>query len=124
MHHLGLLEVNLSGSSISSEYLLLGQIDIPLLSVNTDDHHGLLLADLHVLVDELNALLSDLSGQQVPFHVLILEKLGISTVLVHLGNLSLEHVNKQMNSAGGWFIPEEEATLTITMSFSSGKSFL
>ena len=89
MHHLCLLEVDLSGSRISSEYLLLGQIDIPLLSVNTDDHHGLLLADLHVLVNELNALFRDLSGQQVAFHVLVLEKLGISTVLVHLGDLSL-----------------------------------
>ena len=89
VHHLGLLEVHLSRRGISSEYLLLRQIDVPLLSVDTDDHHGLLLADLHVLVDELNALFSDLCGQQVPFHVLVLEKLGVGTVLVYLGDLCL-----------------------------------
>ena len=89
VHHLGLLEVHLSRRGISSEYLLLRQIDVPLLSVDTDDHHGLLLADLHVLVDELYALLCDLCGQQVALHVLVLEKLGVGTVLVNLGDLCL-----------------------------------
>ena len=72
-----------------SEHPLLGQIDAPLPLVSPDDHHGPLLADLHVLVHELKALLHDLSGQQAPLHALVLEKLAAHTVLVRLIDLGL-----------------------------------
>ena len=50
-----------------NKFILLGQIGISFIAVNTDDDHGLLLADLHVLVHEVNEILTDLSAQYFPF---------------------------------------------------------
>jgi hypothetical protein len=49
--HLCFLEVLLGSLCFDGLNLLLGEIDISFLLVDSDDHHGLLLADLHELLD-------------------------------------------------------------------------
>jgi hypothetical protein len=53
--------VKLSCSGVSCQHLLFGQINISLLSVDTNNHHGLLFAHFHVLIDKLNSFLGDFS---------------------------------------------------------------